>query len=333
MQQKVRKFLNVALPIVLGFGILWWMYRGFDFRRIADTLCGGMRWDWMLFSLVFGVTAQLFRGLRWRLALDPIGEHPRRRDCVWAVFISYAVSLVIPRVGEVVRCGVLSRYDATSFPKAVGTVVTERVIDSALILLMVGATLLLQLNAFVGFFDRTGTNISGWLNSFSTTGWVVTLLCVALTVAFLWALIRRCAVMGSVRKTLSGVREGALSLRHLHSPLLFLFYTVAIWGSYFLHFYLTFFCFASTAHLGMGTALVAFVVGSIAVIVPTPNGLGPWHFAVKTVLALYGVEAVAAETFVLIVHTVQTALIPLLGMVAALSLGFTRRAVADASGN
>lgn len=324
MQQKVKKILNIALPIVLGFGILWWMYRGFDFHGIASTLRDGMRWDWMLFSLVFGVTAQLFRGLRWRLALDPLGEHPRRADCVWAVFISYAVSLVIPRVGEVVRCGVLSRYDGTSFPKAVGTVVTERAIDCVLILLMVGMTFLLQLNVFVDFFGRTGTNISLWLHGFSTTGWIVTLLCMAITAAFLVVTARRCTVLPSVRKAVADVKAGILSLRHVRRPVLFVVYTLAIWASYYLHFYLTFFCFGATAHLGMATALVAFVVGSIAVIVPTPNGLGPWHFAVKTVLVLYGVEAVAAETFVLIVHTVQTALIPLLGFVAALALGFTR---------
>ena len=85
-----------------------------------------------------------------------------------------------------------------------------------------------------------------------------------------------------------------------------------------------FFCFDFTADLGLGCALVTFVVGSIAVIVPTPNGAGPWHFAVKTMLILYGVADVRALWFVLIVHTVQTMLVVLLGVWAWVRLMFTK---------
>jgi uncharacterized membrane protein YbhN (UPF0104 family) len=102
---------------------------------------------------------------------------------------------------------------------------------------------------------------------------------------------------------------------------LFILYTLGIWVSYFLHFYITFFCFDFSSDLGLTVALVSFVVGSIAVIVPTPNGMGPWHFAVKTIFVLYGVAAVNAETFVLIVHSLQTALIPLLGVFSLICLG------------
>lgn len=328
MQTKIRKILNIAIPIILGFGILWWMYRDFNFQRISRTLWHGMRWDWMLFSMVFGVTAQLFRGLRWRISLAPLGENPRTSHCVWAVFVSYAVSLVIPRIGEVARCGILNRYDGVSFPRAIGTVVTERIIDSLLILLMVAATFLLQIDVFLDFFSRTGTNLSGWLHGFTPTGWVVTALCLLVTLAFLLYAIRHYTFLARVRHAVDGVKDGILSLRNVQRKGRFALYTLGIWASYFLHFYLTFFCFPFTQHLGIMTALVAFIVGSIAVIVPTPNGLGPWHFAVKTILVLYGLEATCAETFVLIVHTLQTALIPLLGIIAMIALNHsaTRRA-------
>ena len=71
--------------------------------------------------------------------------------------------------------------------------------------------------------------------------------------------------------------------------------------------------------------MVTFVVGSIAVIVPTPNGAGPWHFAVRTMLILYGVADNEALYFVLIVHTIQTMLVILLGIWAWASLNFTKR--------
>lgn len=114
-----------------------------------------------------------------------------------------------------------------------------------------------------------------------------------------------------------------MSLKQVKNIPLFLFYSIAIWASYFLHYYLTFFCFDFTASLGAMCALVTFIVGSIAVIVPTPNGAGPWHFAVKTMLILYGVADINALYFVLIVHTVQTLLVVALGIYSWVALSLT----------
>ena len=125
--------------------------------------------------------------------------------------------------------------------------------------------------------------------------------------------------------TLSGIWEGVLSLRGVKNLPLYLFLSVGIWVMYFLHYYLTFFCFDFTANLGIGCALVSFVVANFAVIVPTPNGAGPWHFAIKTMLILYGVADEQALWFVLIVHTVQTLLVVALGIYAWAALLFTRR--------
>ena len=128
-----------------------------------------------------------------------------------------------------------------------------------------------------------------------------------------------------MKEVLSGIWQGINSLRKVKNIPLFIFYSVAIWASYFLHYYLTFFCFDFTADLGLSCALVTFVVGSIAVIVPTPNGAGPWHFAVKTMLILYGVADTQALYFVLIVHTVQSLLVILMGVYASTALALSKR--------
>ncbi len=311
--------LKILLPLLLGGAILYWMYRDFDFRSIQHVLLHEMDWTWMLLSLPFGVTAQLFRGWRWRQTLDPIGEHPRRSTCVHAIFLSYATSLVIPRVGEFLRCGVLKRYDGTSFAKALGTVVTERAIDTLLVALITVCTILFQMSVFGTFFDKTGTSLDTLLQ-FSTTGWLVTGICSIAALVLFHFLLRRLSFYDKVKTTLHGIWQGVASLKDVRNIPLFLFFTVGIWLSYFIHYYLTFFCFDFTSHLGLSCALVSFIVGSIAVIVPTPNGAGPWHFAVKTMLILYGVADTQALYFVLIVHTVQTLLVVLLGVYAWVAL-------------
>ena len=315
--------LKILLPLLLGGAILYWMYRDFDFRSIQHVLLHEMDWTWMLLSLPFGVLAQAFRGWRWRQTLDPIGEHPRRSTCVHAIFLSYATSLVIPRVGEFLRCGVLKRYDGTSFAKALGTVVTERAIDTLLVALITVCTILFQMSVFGTFFDKTGTSLDTLLQ-FSTTGWLVTGICSIAALVLLHFLLRRLSIYDKVKTTLHGIWQGVASLKDVRNIPLFLFFTVGIWLSYFIHYYLTFFCFDFTSHLGLSCALVSFIVGSIAVIVPTPNGAGPWHFAVKTMLILYGVADTQALYFVLIVHTVQTLLVVLLGVYAWVALLFSK---------
>lgn len=331
LKNKATNILKVALSLTLGSAILYWMYRGFDFAQLGNVMLHQMDWTWMLLSLPFGILAQAFRGWRWLLTLNPVGEHPRSSTSVRSIFLSYAVSLAIPRIGELARCGVLTRYDGVSFAKALGTVVTERVIDSLFIGLLILSTFLYQFPVFHTFFNRTGTRLDTLLYQFSTTGYIVTGICAIVAICFAIYILRQLAIYNKVKSTFNDVWTGIISLRKLDRPIRFVIYTLAIWGCYFLHYYLTFFCFDATAHLGISCALVTFVVGSVAVLVPTPNGAGPWHFAVKTMLILYGVADTDALYFVLIVHSVQTLLVVLMGIYAWVVLMFTRRTIKNKS--
>ena len=315
--------LKILMPLVLGGAILYWMYRGEDWQQIRHVMTDEMDWTWMLLSFPFGILAQMFRGWRWKQSLEPIGEHPRTSVSIHSIFLSYAASLLIPRVGEFTRCGVLKRYDNISFPKALGTVVTERAIDSLLVMGITAIVLLLEMSTFGMFFRKTGTNLHTILHSFSWAGYLVVAICVVAILILLHFLLRKLSIYNKVKATFSNIWQGVMSLRNVRNIPLFVFFTLGIWVSYFLHYYLTFFCFDFTSHLGIGCALVTFIVGSIAVIVPTPNGAGPWHFAVKTMLILYGVVDEHALYFVLIVHTVQTMLVILLGIYAWVALSFT----------
>ena len=289
------------------------MYRGFHWQETLDVLRTDMDWRWMWLSFPFGISAQVFRALRWRVALTPLDEHPRTSTCIHAVFMSYFSSLIVPRIGEVLRCGILSRYEGTSMSRAVGTVVTERVVDMSFVLLFSLLTMFSQIPFFMRFFQSTGMSVTELFHSFTLGGWIVTAVCLLLILALGVYLLSRLNVFSRTRGMLTGFREGMMSVGRLQAPWLFAAYTLGIWVSYYLHFLLTFWCFPFTAGLGPVAALVAFVVGCFAVVVPTPNGAGPWHFAVKTVLVLYGVEATSAALFALVVHTVQTLLVVVLG--------------------
>lgn len=316
---------KVTTPFILGGAILYWMFRGFDFHSIKHVLSDEMNWWWMIASFPFGILAQMFRGWRWKQALEPVDEHPRTSTTIYSIFLSYAASLIVPRLGEFMRCGVLKRWEGTSFPKALGTVVTERAVDSLIILILTAVVFLSQLPVFMTFFSRTGTRFDEIFGMFSTTGYIVTIICGVALLISLYSVRKKLSFYDKVKTTVHGIWEGVMSLKNVRNIPLFLFYSVAIWASYFLHYYLTFFCFAGTEHLGMTCAMVTFIVGSIAVLVPTPNGAGPWHFAVKTMLILYGVADNEALYFVLIVHTVQTLLVVAIGIYAWAALSLKKR--------
>lgn len=321
----LQKILKVVLPLILGGGILYWMYRNTDFESMKHLFLDEMNWWWMILSFPFGILAQMFRGWRWKQTLEPIGEKPRTSTAINSIFISYAASLVIPRIGEFTRCAVLKKHDGISFTKSLGTVVTERAVDTLIMGLMTAVILLSQMPVFASFFMKTGTKIDTIFTMFTTTGWIVTIICGVAAIIGLWIFRKHLVFYDKVKTSVEGILEGVMSLKKVKNVPLFIFYSFGIWVSYFLHYYLTFFCFDFTSELGLDAALVTFIVGTVAVIVPTPNGAGPWHFAVKTMLVLYGVAEANALGFVLVVHTVQTMLVVALGLYALAHLSLTKR--------
>ena len=320
-----KKILQVVFPLLLGAFILFWVYSDFNFQRVGEVLTDGMDYRWMALSLVFGVFANLFRGWRWKLALEPLGEYPKTSHCVYAIFISYASNLVIPRVGEVTRCGVLSKYDGVSFSQSLGTVVSERMIDTLCVGLITGLVLLLQMPVFATFFAETGTNVGRYAEVLTSGHFYLIILCALAILVLAFFLIRNIALFAKLKGILQNIWQGVIALKDIRQIPLYIMYTFGIWVCYFLEFYLAFYAFGFSAHLGITAGLVMFVVGTLAVIVPTPNGAGPWHFAVMTMMMLYGVGKEDAGIFALLVHGIQTFLLILLGIYGLSALPFTNK--------
>lgn len=324
MTERIKRWSRTVIPILLGAFVLYWIYRDFDFSRVQDVLQNSVGWTWMWISLVFGILSHVLRGLRWKQTLEPLGEKPKALDCVDAIFVSYAANLVLPRVGELARCGILKKYDGVSFPKSVGTVVTERLIDCLCMLVICALTFVLQMPVFVRFFHETGTKIPSLGHLVQSPWFYVSAFCVVGAVGIVIFLLKALPIGQKMSEILRNVWQGVWSVGKVKNLPLFVLLTISIWVCYFLHFYLTFLCFSFTLELDALAGLVMFVGGTIAVIVPTPNGAGPWHFAVITMMMLYGVGYEDAASFALIVHAIQTLLVIVLGVWGWMRLAISR---------
>ena len=321
MKNYLKSLLKILLPLALGGAILWWTYRNFDFSLLNKDLFSQMSIGWLFFSLVFEVLSHVFRGLRWKQVLEPLGEHPRANTCINAIFFSYAISLLIPRSGEVARCGILKRYDGVSFTKSLGTVVTERVVDMVCVALIALIVMALQFDVIYTFFSEKGKVMDEAALSDASSNLLPWLMVGFVICVIGYYLLRRMKFADKVKDFFRNLWEGICSVRRVKNIPLFLFYSIAIWGCYILQFYITFFAFPFTADLGFKAGLAVFITTSFAVLIPTPNGAGPWHYVVISTLTLiYEVGEPEAGVFALIVHGLQTAALIILGVYSMIAL-------------
>lgn len=313
MKKILSNILKIVLPLLIAGGILYYMYRDFDFAEAKHIFLHEMNLWWLLATVIPITLSHVMRGLRWLITLEPLGYRPKAADSIDSIFIAYASNILIPRVGEVSRCAVLTKYDGVPFSKALGTLVAERLVDMLLVVLFVCTVLVTQMGVFASFFAETGTNEDALIALLTSPKTYLVSIGTIAAIVVLWLVLRKTAFYAKMMKQVRNFVDGLLSLRTMRRKGLFLFYTIGIWVCYFLEFYLAFFCFPFSAELGMVKAMVIFAAISLAIIIPTPNGAGPWHFVVISMMTLYGVSQTDASSFALIVHTFQTLGVILLG--------------------
>lgn len=303
------QFLKFLFFLSIGVGILYMVYKGqntayqaeCEVKGVAAQDCslakkvfsdfGKVNYFWILGVLFAFIASNISRALRLNMLLHPLGYRPRPINTFLTTMLGYFSNLAIPRMGEVVRAASLAQYEKIPVEKIMGTVVVDRIVDVLCILGITALALLLEAKPIWGFVDanvRLEERFGG-LGNLALIG----LAGIAVFALLVFALRRR--LKGSsfyqrVKRIAVGFWEGINTVRSLKRPWLFLFHTGFIWAMYFL---MTLFCFKAfgpTADLGLRTALTVFVFGSWGVVVPSPGGMGTFHFMAQQALMIYGVS-------------------------------------------
>lgn len=328
MKKFFSNSVKVLLPLLISAVVLVYTYRDYDFSKLWYDI-ERLKLGWIFFAVVFSWLSPLFRGLRWNLILSPLGYKVPYRDSILIVFTGYAANIIIPRFGEISRCAILDRHNSVPFSKGLGTLLAERFVDMVLLMLICGITVLWQFPYFMQLFSGNSTvsadvvsePASSTLNIPVACYWVLGILAV---VVLVWLFVKFKPV-NWIRKFISDLWAGFMSLKKVDNLPLFLFYSLGIWICYYLEMYLAFFSLESTASVGAIAGLVCFVAGSVAVLVPTPNGAGPWHWVVISMLVIYGVPVEDAKPLALVLHTAQTVAYLLGGFVSWIALHYVHR--------
>ncbi len=325
MKQWLTKFAQFILFPALGISIVWWLFKDQELSNILEILANDTNYYWILLSVSFGVLSHISRAARWQQLIKATGGKTGFMNAFWAVMTGYFINLLIPRMGEVSKCGVLSKYENLSFTKVVGTVVMERLFDLLVLIFLFTAVLALQFDLLSDFLVRN-VDIDKMKDAFFSP-----ISYLFLVILFVLALIiRRKRHSIELFREFSSLwrkfKEGFSSIRKVENVPLFWFYTIFMWIMYFAMVYVSFFSFAATSHLGVAAGVTILLTGSMGMLVPVQGGLGTWHAMVIASLALFGIGNDMAGIFALVVHGAQTLMLIVFGLLAFIILPLINRA-------
>jgi len=232
------------------------------------------------------------------------------------------MNLALPRMGEISKCGVMSRYEKISFTKLIGTVVVERLIDIIMLLLLLLLTIFTQFGQLLKFLDNN-PEVKQKLEKVIYSpiligGGIVFLL-------IIWMLrhkIQKSALMLRLMDYFHKFVEGLRSISKMKKVGAFVFHSFFIWFLYYAMMVTVFYAFDFSSNLPLLAGLTVFVLGSFGMLAPVQGGIGAWHFMVIQGLILYGISKADATVFALVAHGSQTVILIVFGLLSMLALPF-----------
>jgi len=321
---SVIKYLFV---LSIGGALLWLAFRGV---RLHDTIeeIRGANFFWIFLSIFVSLIAFFSRALRWNMLIEPLGFHPKPMNTSAALMIGYLANLAVPRLGEVTRCGTLSRDEKVPFDALLGTVIIERIIDViCLLLLIIGVAFVeserLGNFLFTNIFNPATKKFQAALNSPLAITFLASVL--ILLIVFFARKKFSGGILKKIAGLLRGIMNGVDTVRRLKNPLGFILHTILIWTMYFLMSYTCFFALDATSSLGLSAGMFVLVVGGIGMSAPVQGGIGAYHLLVSQGLILYGISQDHGLAFATLMHTSQTLVVIFFGGLAFLYLFLKKR--------
>lgn len=259
-----------------------------------------VRIHWILGIVIAYTISNISRALRWNMLLKSLGRSPRFINSFLTTMLGYFANLGLPRLGEVLRPVSLARYEKVSVEKVLGTIVVDRAIDVLFLLLIIGIAFILEFDTLWGYLSENMGKGESSGSLFSNIFFQIFIFLGIVVLSTVWLLRKKIMASRFYSKfinLLKGFWDGILSIKKLENPWLFILHSFIIWIAYYVMFYMYLPAFAPTAHLGLVAALMVFVFGTFGIVIPSPGGMGSYHFLVIAALALYGINGNDAFSF------------------------------------
>lgn len=317
---KFKSYLlnTIKFLFFLGTGatLLYLVYRHQDkafqadcaMKNIAPGSCsllgkvlsdfGLVNYWWIIAVLLAFALSNLSRAIRWLMLLRPLGVQPRMHNAYFTIILGYFFNLALPRLGEIARTGAFARYERIPIEKVLGTVVVDRIFDVLSILLLTAIGFFLEYDTLFAFAS-SNFSLEGKMSALARLTWLLLPLAAVAAGAF-FLFRKRLQHSGIYKKSIGiigGFWQGIQTVRQLKKPWLFLFHSLNIWFMYFLMVYFCMISFGPTADMRPISALTVFIFGTWGIVIPSPGGMGTYHFLTQTALEIYGIAGEDAFSF------------------------------------
>jgi glycosyltransferase 2 family protein len=317
LKRLLLNILKIALPLALGIFLIWYIYKDLNQEEKLHifTSFKTANYGWLLLSMVIGIVSHISRAYRWNILLKPMGFQPKLHNGFFAVMAGYLANMAFPRLGEVSRAAVFTKYEKVPFEKAFGTIMAERVIDLIILLSLTLFTVISQFNLLGAFLmeevlDKIVAKFAGNLTSkVIFAGFAITFLLV-----FYYFIKSRSKVIGEkLGNLIKGFAEGFKTVLKIKNKAAFIFHSLLIWLLYFLMLLVCFYTLPETSEVGLGAVLASFVFGSFGIIA-VQGGIGAYPAILTKTLALYGIATPFAFTLGWIAWSGQALMILIAGV-------------------
>ena len=317
----IPKNLKQIIQLTISLGIAGWIF-WFLYRDIAlDSLLAQIRssnWFWICVSLGIALFGYWLRAWRWSLLIqeeDGLKASPNRS--YHALMVGYLVNMLVPRAGEVARCGVLSRTNGISIGHLFGTVIVERSVDMLFLFGTITLAFFIENDLFLNLanqlIDLKSLRSSLIANLPTALGGLI------IFILFIYLIFKRFkghSFLTKINYFFAEIAGGLASIGKLQNPIGFITSSITIWVIYFLTMYTVALGIQSTANLSSSEVLLVMVMGSIGMIAPVQGGIGTFHALVAFILIQLGISEQDGKIFAAIIHGTQTILVIIAGLVS-----------------
>jgi uncharacterized membrane protein YbhN (UPF0104 family) len=324
MPKQLKSIFQYLIFLGLGIFLIWLSVKDLkpaEIEQLQDSL---KKANYLLLIPVLGAVllSHWSRAVRWKILMKPLGHTPSTTNTFFAVMVGYLANLAVPRLGEVLKCTILARYEKVPADKLIGTIVAERAFDLICLLIVIFLTIVTQLDKIGGFamdLFRGNEKLSSLAQNLSNH-WYWWVLIGLLLVVLIRGLLKRInknenpsGLLLKVKTIVKGVAQGVMSVRYVENKGLFFFHTALIWALYLGSIRVGFYAMSATAHLGMPEALSILSFGSIAMII-TQGGIGAYQYLIQKVMRVYALNDVEGLAFGWLLWGAQTIIVLLIGL-------------------
>jgi hypothetical protein len=339
MRKKTALVLQYIFFLGGGIFLVWWQFHNMTPEQTAKFkyALAGADYRILIPVIIFALASHISRSLRWKILLEPLGYTPSLFNTFSVTMVGYLANSFVPRLGEILKCTMLGKYEKIPVQKLIGTIVIERIFDFFCYILFIFFTVLIQYKLVGGFVKAemvamisSNSGMPFWLKAVLAIGVVITAF---LLLRFLFKKFAPAGWRQRINNFAQGLREGIASIRKLKKRRLFLLHTLFIWMMYLLQIYLGFSALQDVSHLGLGAACAVLTLATLAMIV-TPGGIGTFPAAVFLVLNLYKIDHSTGEAFGWLMWGTTTFIVLFFGLICLGALFFThRKKQTDATAN